>query len=108
MKTRAILVALTAAVLAGGGFLAGMPAAVSGGETAITEGVIKNISAAVSADNKGTVYFDIDPAEAGAPSSFKVSASAVAVVQLLSAARAGGLPIRITHESDFSVTAVEF
>ena len=108
MRTRTILITAAAALVAGGAFLATLPGAVSGEESAVTEGVIKNISAAVDESNAGTVYFDIEPTEAGSPSSFKVSASAVAIVQLISAARAGKLPIRITHKSDFTVTAVEF
>ena len=108
MKIGRVFLSLVIGGFAAAALLAGITGAQSDDETSVSEGTIKNMSVALEGGGAGTVYFDIEPTEAGSPSSFKVDARSIAAVQLLSAARAAGQAVRITHKSDFAVTGIEF
>jgi len=108
MKIRTITVSAVALCLAVAAALmfAGRSGA-EGDDAAVSAGSIKNLTLPVEGPNAGKVYFEITPEEAGAPSAFKLDATNIAAVVMLTAARSSQSKIRITYKSDFTITEIE-
>jgi hypothetical protein len=73
-----------------------------------TTGPVKLLTLPMEGTQAGKLYFELTPAEAGAPSAFKVDINNWAAIEVLTAARTGNRKIRVTYKPDFTVTEIEF